>query len=419
MRWLKKIKDNVWKWLKNIPTVFKRSSVDEDDYNDDVDDDGISGDTEIENEIDTAELAIKLSKHFPDQCSLMDENAEIEELRNTLERFQKDSTDETKQAILHALSEDNIKKALDLLKKLTQSHPSKEDQPTDLTAMDWVDIGNITFLNDSQKALSAYRKATKQDPSKTAAWIRLGRVSYWLNNYDTAQQAYEKVLEFAFNNKELQAIGYINLGIIYKIRGKFDKAEESYLKSLKFNETLGRKTDMASAHGMLGVIYHTRGEYSRAEERYLKSLRINEALGRQEGAANQFCNLGIIYKNRGELEKAEEFYLKSLEIYKTLGQNEGIASSYGNLGIVYKIQGKLEKAEEFHLKALKINNSLDRKKCMASDYGNLGNIYKTRGEFDKACDYWNKSLELFSKIDAKEQVRITEELIADNCKGEL
>ena len=53
---------------------------------------------------------------------------------------------------------------------------------------------------------------------------------------------------------------------------------------------------------------------------------------------------------------------------------------------------------------------------MASDYGNLGNIYKSRGELDKACDYWNKSLALFSKIDAKEQVRMTEELIADNCQ---
>ena len=177
----------------------------------------------------------------------MEENAEIQELKKTLERLQKDFTDETKQAVLQALSEDDTKMASDLLKKLALSLAGKEGQSTGLTAMDWIDIGNITFLNDSQKALSAYRKAIKQDPSNTDAWIRLGRVSYWLGNYDNAQQAYEKVLKLAGNNKMLQAVGYSNLGIIYKIRGEFDKAEESYLKSFKINEVLGRKADMASA----------------------------------------------------------------------------------------------------------------------------------------------------------------------------
>ncbi len=396
---------------------FKKNSREEDDGAVEIDD--LSDDTKIENEIDTAELALKLSKHFPDLCSLVEKNAEIHELKNTLERFKKDFTDETKQSVLQALSEDDIKRTSELLKKLATSHSSKEDQPTDLTSRDWVDVGNITFLFDSQKAISAFKKATKQDPSNAEAWVRLGRISYWLNNYDTAQQAYEKVLKLAGNNKALQAIGYSNLGTIYKICGKLDKAEEYYLNSFKINKTLGRKVDMALAHGMLGVIYHTRGEYDKAEERYLKSLRINETLDQQEGIANQCCNLGIIYKNRKELEKAEEFFMKSLGIYKTLGQNEGTASSYGNLGIVYKTQGKYDKAEEFHLKALKLNKLLNRKKGMASDYGNLGNIYKTRGELDKACDYWNKSLELFSKIDAKEQVRITEGLIAYNCKRKL
>ncbi len=439
MHWFKNIKEKVFlwikdhalPWLKNIPTAFKgitaaasslfskisfKKSSEEGCF-DEVDD--TSNDTEIEDEIDTEELAIQLSKYLPDLHSLMEENAEIQELKMTLDRLQQDFTDEGKQAVLWALSEDDTKRASGLLKKLAMSLASQEGQSAGLTAIDWIDIGNITFLNDSQKALSAYRKAIKLDSSNTDAWIRLGRVSYWLGNYDNAQQAYEKVLKLAGNNKILQAIGYSNLGIIYKIRGEFDKAEESYLKSFKINEVLGRKADMAIAHGNLASIYYIRGEYGKAEERYLKSLRINEDLGRNEGMANQYCNLGIIYKNRGELEKAEEFYLKSLEIYKALSRDEGIASSYANLGIIYKIQGKPNKAEEFHLKSLEINTSLGREKYMASDYGNLGNIYKARGELDKACDYWNKSLALFSKIGAKEQVRMTEELIAGNCQKKL
>ncbi|MHC4266957.1 MAG: tetratricopeptide repeat protein [Planctomycetota bacterium] len=405
-------------WLKKIKEVsilsFKKSS--EEDNVVEVDD--LSDDTKKENEIDTEGLAIKLSKHFPNLHSVMEKNAEIQELKDTLQRLQQDFTDETKQTVLQSLREDDTKRASDLLKKLILPHASKEEQPTEMTAMDWIDIGNITLLSDPQKALSAYRTAIKLDPSNTDAWIRLGRVSYWQENYDTAQQAYEKVLKLSGNNKVLQAISYGNLGVIFKIRGELDKAEESYLKSFRINEALGRKADMASAHCNLGAIYYTRGEYGKAEERYLKSLRIYDALGQQDGIANQYCNLGIIYKNRGEFEKAEDFYLKSLEIYKTLGRNEGIASSYANLGVVYKIQGKPNKAEEFHLKSLEINSSLDRMRGIASDYGNLGNVYKIRGELDKACNFWNKSLESFSKIDAKEQIRMIEELIAVNCKKE-
>ncbi len=410
---LKKIKGYVWQWINKILTFFKRSSV----YSE-VGTDDFSDGIEIENEIDTEALAIHLSKYLPNLHSLVEEKAEVKELEGTLDRFQNDFTDESKQTVLQALSEDDTKKAFDLLREMVQPDPSKENQSTELTSVDWIDIGNITSLTNLQKATSSYRKAIKLDTSNTEAWIRLGRVSYWLESYDIAQQAYEKVLKLAGTNKTLQAISYFNLGIIYKNRGEFDKAEESYLRSFKVNDALGRKEDIATAHGNLGTIYYIRGEYSKAEERYLKSLRINEGLGRQESIANQYCNLGIIYKNRGELEKAEEFYLKSYEIYKTLGRNDGIASVKANLGNVYKTQGKLDKAEEFHLKSLEINISLDRKRCMASDYGNLGNIYKSRGELGKACEYWNKSLALFSKIGAKEEVRMTEELIDGNSQKE-
>ncbi len=412
MNWLKTTKDYVLHWSKNIPTVFKKTGVDSDI----VEVDDLSDDTEIENGINTERLAIKLSKHLPDLHSLMEENAETQELKDTLERLQADFTDETKRAVLQALSEDDTKTASDLLKKLALSHANKEEHLTELTANDWIDIGNISFLNDSKKALSAYRKAIKQEPSNTDAWIRLGRVLYWQGNYDTARQAYEKVLKLAADNKVLQAVGYGNLGTIYKVCGELDKAEEFYLKSFKINGVLGRQADMALAYGNLGVIYCIRGEYGKAEEQYLKSLRINKTLGRQEGIANQYCNLGIVYKNFREFEKAEEQYLKSLEIFKILNRDEGIASSYANLGIVYNIQGKLDKAEEFHLKSLEINNSLKRNKGIASDYGNIGNVYKSRGELDEACEYWNKSLELFSEINANEQVRMTKKLIADNCQ---
>ena len=425
MRWLNWIKGHVWLWLIRIPKFFKSittapisffskrssrgSSIEEDGNAQDMD----SPDVPL---INPEELAEELARHLPDQQSSTEKKAEIQELKNTIERLQLHSSNESKKAAIQELSEDDITKAAELLKKSALYRATQSEQPAKEAALDWIDIGNITLLINPNKALTAFRKAVKLDSLNIDAWQRLGRVSYWSANLNEAQKAYEQILELAGEDKLLQAIGYINLGTIYKNSGKPDKAEESYMKSLEINEALGRQQDVAFANGNLGIIYYTRGEYDKAEEFYLESLEINEALDRQEDMAIQYCNLGIIYKKRGELDRAEEFYLKSLNINKSLGQKKGMASDYGNLGNIYKIRGELDKAEEFHLKSFEINKSLGQKKGMASDYGNLGNVYKIRGELNKACDYWKKSLELFSNINAKEQISQTEKLIADNCK---
>ena len=133
MHWQKKIEDHVFQWLKNIPTFFKRSSVDVV-----VEVEDLSDDTKKENEIDTEGLAIKLSKHFPDLHSVTEKNAEIQELKDTLQRLQQDFTDEIKQTVLQSLREDDTKKASVLLKKLILPHASNEEQPTEMTAWpDW------------------------------------------------------------------------------------------------------------------------------------------------------------------------------------------------------------------------------------------------------------------------------------------
>ncbi len=431
MRWLNWIKDHVWQWLNRIPKFFKGiitvpsslfsklfsrvSSLEDVDYEED-------GNVQDMDSLDATltnpeELAGELARYLPDQQSSNEKKAEIQELKNTIERLQQDTANESKKAALQELSEGQITKAGDLLKESAQSRAKQSEQPSKEAALDWIDIGNIIFLRNSRKALTAFRKAVKLDSLNTDAWHRLGRVSYWSGNLNEARKAYEQILKLAGEDKLLQAIGYGNLGTIYKNSGKPEKAEESYLKSLEINEALGRQQDMAIQYCNLGIIYYTCGDLDKAEEFYLKSLEIYKALDRQEGMAIQYCNLGIIYNIRGELDKAEDFHLKSLEIYKALDRQEGMASVYGNLGNIYKTRGELDKAEDFHLKSLEINKSLGQTKGMASVYGNLGNIYETRRELDKACDYWEKSLELFSNINAKEQISLTEKLIADNCKN--
>jgi tetratricopeptide (TPR) repeat protein len=407
------------------------------------------------NEIDPEKLAIELVKNMPDYQTLKEKDTEIQALKATIERLQLEPGDELKRDALQALSEGNTKKAISLLEKSAQLCTEKAKQFSKKAAQDWVDIGNIAFLNNSLKALNAYQNATRLDPSSLVAWNRLGHILSRLGRLEEAKHACEQVLELAekdvssqasaygnlgiiyrtrgkldkaeefcrksldidkaLGQQEGMAAAYVNLGNIYQSRGKLDKAEEFYRKSLDINKALGQQEGMASAYGNLGIIYRTRGKLDKAEEFCRKSLDINKALGRQKGMASAYGNLGVIYQSRGKLDKAEEFYRKSLDINKALGQQKDMAIVYNNLGIIYRTRGKLDKAEEFCRKSLDINKALGRQKGMANAYFNLGIIYRTRGKLDKAYAYWQKSLELFSNIGAKSQSNIAGGLIIENC----
>jgi len=132
--------------------------------------------------------------------------------------------------------------------------------------------------------------------------------------------------------------------------GLLDIVENSLLRTLE--KVRAGSNEEAMVTGNLGLIYRVRGELDKAEEMHLKSLKIEKKLGRLEGMAKQYGNLGLVYYTRGDLNKAKEMYEKSLEIEKKLGQLEGMASQYGNLGNVYEARGDLDKAEEMLLKSL-------------------------------------------------------------------
>ncbi len=74
------------------------------------------------------------------------------------------------------------------------------------------------------------------------------------------------------------------------------------------------KQGISNALGNIGLIYKNRGEWERALESYNKSLAIKEGLEDKQGISNALNNIGNIYQNRGEWERALENYNKSIAI---------------------------------------------------------------------------------------------------------
>ena len=261
-------------------------------------------------------------------------------------------------------------------------------------------LGALAFLDNTQEALQAYRRATQLDPDDVEGWNQLGHLLKRAGDLDEAISAYSKVLALGETHQDQSeiAIAYSSLGLAYHILGESDKALEFHQKSLAIEENLGDKKGLAVQYINLGLVYQSRGELEKAIELYNKSLAITESLGNKEGMAAAYSNLGLVYQKRDELNKAIEFYNKSLTITEKLSAKEGMAINYGNLGTVYKTRGELDKAIGFQKKALTLSEALGYKDGIATACANLGSTYELKDNKVEAKRYYQMSIELFKQL---------------------
>ncbi|HKF94057.1 MAG TPA: tetratricopeptide repeat protein [Gammaproteobacteria bacterium] len=148
-------------------------------------------------------------------------------------------------------------------------------------------LGALAYLNDPQKALDAYRRATQLDPGNADGWNALGILLYRTGNLSEAEEAFRKVLSLgrARNDRLLFAAAYTNLGIVYRVRGDLDQAEAMFHKGLEIDKGLGHQEGMARAYANLGVVYKMHGDADQAEASYRKALELFEQLGAKRKSA--------------------------------------------------------------------------------------------------------------------------------------
>lgn len=172
-------------------------------------------------------------------------------------------------------------------------------------------LGALAFLDNTEEALQAYRRATQLDPDNANGWNQLGHLLKRVGDLIEAIAAYNTVL--ALGEKHVD------------------------------------QEEIAAAYGNLGIVYYIHGDLDKAIELYQKALKLAEDLGNKEGMANQYINVGNVYQTRGDLDKAIEFHQKAFKLYEDLGSKEGMAMVYGNLGNVSQLQGNKTEAKRYYL----------------------------------------------------------------------
>ncbi|MBA2613000.1 MAG: tetratricopeptide repeat protein [Bacteroidetes bacterium] len=184
-----------------------------------------------------------------------------------------------------------------------------------------------------------------------------------------------------------KGVGYLRFGIIYEIKGDYEKALKNnfYILSHFKNDLIL----VNKAIGNIASVHYNQGNNTKALEYNLLALRTNERLNNQDGLYVTLLNIGNIYNTSNSDKKAMSYYQKALVIAEELQDSLKICSTYAVIGLIYNHYKMYSKAIYHENVALIISRKLRDKRLQSSSYANLATIYKAQNKLDSAF-YFNK-----------------------------
>jgi tetratricopeptide (TPR) repeat protein len=291
------------------------------------------------------------------------------------------------------------------------------------------------FKSLCNKAIDSYRLSTLDLLLSIAAeqvnvvsagiqhWIKFfeGKKYQVSSDWEKAVEEWEKLKKKrAFFTGDLEPTLAVHLSILYKDKGRWNKATECLAESLKIVESKGDRHGMITLLNNQGFFYKDREDLQRAESDFRRGLEIAKQIGDKSGMAVSLRNLGLLYKDNGKWDEALGHFQSSLGIMEKIGDERFMARGYDDRGFLYKDRGllykdreDLQKAENDFSRALEILERIGNEHEKTGAFNSLGHFYKDRGvlqkdrgDLQKAEDYFGRAREILATIG--DQRRITD-----------
>jgi predicted O-linked N-acetylglucosamine transferase (SPINDLY family) len=251
-----------------------------------------------------------------------------------------------------------------------------------------------------EAARSAAQKLTKIKPKFAPGWALLAVAAYRLERLPEAIHSGERATRLDLRNAEYLA----NLGAAYRASNEFDKAEQAYQRAIEINP------NFATAHYNRANLLKERGDIVSATQSHQEALRLNPEY------AEAWHALGAIYRSQGNFFEALKCFEQALQrepnhhdvlnavaiCYMALDRHEDaqplflraiaakpdFATAHGNLGALYMKAGRLEHGWAATMRAHQLEP--DQHRWMS----NLAVIAKDRGDWQTAETWFRKALAL-------------------------
>ncbi|MFO8235670.1 MAG: CHAT domain-containing protein [Bacteroidales bacterium] len=249
-----------------------------------------------------------------------------------------------------------------------------------------------------------YKKEKLQDDNhKTIAdtYVNIGVIYKKQGYYDKSMEYYlkaERIYEKqdTISNRKLGS-NYLNMANIFSLQKDKEKAELYYHKAISLlkKDSLENLEQLSWIYNNLGALYNNLGSYQKAVDNYKISLKIKDKSD-SEGILNTMVNIANAYHKSDSNKIAEQYYKEIIpEAKKSYGENNyNLAKIYMNYGVLKLKQKSFTEAKELFNNSLKIYHSSlgDNHPETSKVFSNLGDLYYQQGELRKALESYQKGL---------------------------
>ncbi len=208
------------------------------------------------------------------------------------------------------------------------------------------------------------------------------------------------------------AHSFINLAILYRVQGqfaqkikrfdeakkKFDEAADLLQKALQIQKRFLTREhpDIARSMDKLGIVYRLQGKLNQAEQQHLKALKLQRIFFREEDPSvfDIKRNLADVYFAQGRLDDAEAVHNEVLKVQKSVWPegNRHVTKTIHKIVAIYRRRGKEleekgnpEGAESFYKKAIDLQKKElpEKERNLVPARLDIVRLYKNRRNGDK------------------------------------
>lgn len=187
----------------------------------------------------------------------------------------------------------------------------------------------------TQEIIENYRVICRAEPKNIENWLTLGRCLVETEQYSEAEQALTKIFEegrfFSFKNgvprlrlrslfswfrlRRFFARAYSDLAMISLHQGNLAESERLLTMALAVFEKTKNDYEYALAANRLGMVYRLAGAFESAEEAHYRAKGLAERHGWPFVLAETLGNLGMVYEGKDRFDVALENHFSALDLY--------------------------------------------------------------------------------------------------------
>ncbi|MFV0573751.1 MAG: histidine kinase dimerization/phosphoacceptor domain -containing protein [Xanthomarina gelatinilytica] len=218
---------------------------------------------------------------------------------------------------------------------------------------------------------------------------QLGRAYHHFQLYEKAIETYNKgIIEYNENGGEnkltvLSTI-YSNLSAAYDKTGQTDNSIKAILKGVEIAEKTNAPTQKSYSLYLLGYKYMGIDNYKKAEEYFLKSLKFSDSVSLQTYVNMNHHGLGINYSRWGIYDKALHHNKIALDFFRKQNDKLYEFDVLNNIAIVYQKINRYDSVVKYGELALKIAKEINHKLAISGANLTLSNAYLNLKQYNKA-----------------------------------